>query len=847
MKKTKKRTLSMVMAVAMLCGSATIMPPNTFGDSLSMTVSAAVTTYNDGDYEYSILDNGTVEIVKYKGNGSVLSIKSNLGGKNVTKIGDSAFSECVSLKSVSIPNGITSIGQNAFNNCSDLESITIPSTVTEINGNPFRGTRWLSNKQNINPLVVVNSILIDGSTCSETVSIPSGVIDIADYAFKDSELTSVSIPDSVKRIGNFSFSSTDLNGSVDIPDSVISIGSSAFSGSSGIKSINLPAHLKKINDNTFDGCSSLINVSIPDEVEIIGECAFKNCGLTSINIPSCGTVVNSNAFKGCSGLESVFIGKNATVDDSAFSGCHIVYASIDTNNIIKLGSNVENLSFLENVTSISDHYFSDSKNLKEVYIGDNVKFIGESSFMNCDQLEKVSIGNQVSSIGSFAFANCPKLTEITLPKTFNISADDFYDIFANSKSIKKINVDSNNPNICSINGIVYTKDKKTLLYCPPQKSSVTIPDGVETIDRHAFCNSAVSSVSFANSVSTIEEEAFYSCENLNEITIPRRVNYIGYHAFGFYLKQGNTGYSDEKIPGFKVFCYRNTSGEKYAKDNSFDYKVVDGSTSLSIVTQPKNTTALKAGDTITFKIDATGNGLKYEWYIKDVGGDWKKTGAVTNQYDINLTTARNGRQVFCKVIDSSGKFVRSNIAVGNIAGTVIVVEQPKDVTVWNAGDTANFTVKGAGHGLKYEWYVKDPGGNWIKTGAVESTYSISISKARNGRQVFCKIIDFKGRSVRTNVVKANIAGTVVIMEQPKNVTVAKAGDTATFTIKSVGHGMKYEWYVKDPKGNWTKTGATTNKYSVSITKARNGRQVFCKVIDFKNRSVRSNIVSAKIK
>ena len=132
--------------------------------------------------------------------------------------------------------------------------------------------------------------------------------------------------------------------------------------------------------------------------------------------------------------------------------------------------------------------------------------------------------------------------------------------------------------------------------------------------------------------------------------------------------------------------------------------------------------------------------------------------------------------------------------------------------------------------------------------AISNKYSVSVTAARNGRQVFCKIIDFKGRSVRTNVVKANIAGTVVIMEQPKNVTVAKAGDTATFTVKAVGHGMKYEWYIKDPgKTSWTKTGATSNKYSVSITKARNGRQVFCKVIDFKNRSGRSNIVSAKIK
>ena len=59
--------------------------------------------------------------------------------------------------------------------------------------------------------------------------------------------------------------------------------------------------------------------------------------------------------------------------------------------------------------------------------------------------------------------------------------------------------------------------------------------------------------------------------------------------------------------------------------------------------------------------------------------------------------------------------------------------------------------------------------------------------------------------------------------------------------------MKYEWYIKDRNGSWTKTGSTTNKYSVSITKARNGRQVFCKVIDKSGKYAKSRIVTAKIK
>ena len=388
------------------------------------------------------------------------------------------------------------------------------------------------------------------------------------------------------------------------------------------------------------------------------------------------------------------------------------------------------------------------------------------------------------------------------------------------------------------------KEKTELICCPPGKEQATISSGVTSISSRAFFNcSSLTSITIPNSVTNIDVYACYGCTSLTSVTIPNSVSSIGERAFGYYDEDC---FINIRVNGFTIKGVKGSAAEKYATDNGFVFE--DGN-ALKITKQPKNSTALKAGDKISFTVEATGTGLKYEWYIKDVGGDWKKTGAVTNQYDINLTTARNGRQVFCKVIDSNGKSVRSNIAVGNIAGTVIVVEQPKDVTVSKAGDTAVFTVKGAGRTLKYEWYIKDPGGDWTKTGATSNTYSVSITKARNGRQVFCKIIDFKGRSVRTNVVKANIAGTVVIMEQPKNVTVAKAGDTATFTVKAVGHGMKYEWYIKDPgKTSWTKTGATSNKYSVSVTTARNGRQVFCKVIDSSTKYfAKSTTVTAKIK
>ena len=176
-----------------------------------------------------------------------------------------------------------------------------------------------------------------------------------------------------------------------------------------------------------------------------------------------------------------------------------------------------------------------------------------------------------------------------------------------------------------------------------------------------------------------------------------------------------------------------------------------------------------------------------------------------------------------------------------------ITKQPANVVVTSAGKTAEFSISANGTGLKYEWFVKDPGGNWTKTASKTNKYSISVSYERNGRQVFCKVTDINGNFIRTNIVTAKFKAPIAITKQPYDVIVSKAGNTATFSISASGSGLKYEWYIKDVGGNWKKTSATSNKYSVSITKPRNGRQVFCKIIDTKGNSIRSNIVKASIK
>ena len=219
----------------------------------------------------------------------------------VTRIGDQAFSGCVSLTSITIPEGVTSIGNSAFSGCWNLTSITIPDSVTNIGDFAFH---------------------LCGSLTS--VEIGGGATTIGDRAFNDcSSLTSVEIRDGATTIGERAFSGCSMLPSIAIPDSVTSIGNGAFSGCSNLTSITIPDSVKTIRDYTFAECSSLESITIPDGVISFGNEAFRNCtSLTSVTVPESVVQIRNGAFRNCSSLISVTIPDSVNnIGDSVFVGC----------------------------------------------------------------------------------------------------------------------------------------------------------------------------------------------------------------------------------------------------------------------------------------------------------------------------------------------------------------------------------------------------------------------------------------------------------------------------------------------------------------------------------------------
>lgn len=403
-----KKTMSVLLAAIMAFSAFSAL---TVTANAAEVESSNLVNAEFGDYEYQVLDDGTAGIIKYNGSAETLTIPSELNGYTVTSIGNSAFKECTSLTSVSIPSGVTSIKSWAFGCCRNLTNVNIPDSVTSIGDWAFGSCNlssltfgkelkvigqyaFISNK-NLTSVTFNNNLkIIDKyafSTCIslKKIIIPDGVKEIGLCAFnKCTELENVTIPDSVTSIGGTAFSNTAIYKSQ--PDSVVYVDGWAC-GYNGKAPENTSLSFKEgtrgIADSAFLSLP-IESVTITDSITNMGVGAFSGTGLKSAKIGNGVTSIKKETFNNCSSLTEVTIGNSVkTIGDSAFYGC----------------SNLESIAFPDSLTSIGDSAFFRCTGLKSVVFPDNLTEIGKNAFTSCSSLESVTIPANVTKIASTAF------------------------------------------------------------------------------------------------------------------------------------------------------------------------------------------------------------------------------------------------------------------------------------------------------------------------------------------------------------------------------------------------------------------------------------------------------------
>ena len=260
--------------------------------------------------------------------------------------------------------------------------------------------------------------------------------------------------------------------------------------------------------------------------------------------------------------------------------------------------------------------------------------------------------------------------------------------------------------------------------------------------------------------------------------------------------------------------------------------------SVSITTDLKTTYA-KMGAKATFKVTASGDGLKYAWYVKNAGASkFTKVTTTTASFAVTLNSTNKNRQVYCVVTDKYGNEVRSKTVYLREAASV---KTDLKTAYAKMGATAKFTVKASGDSLKYAWYVKNAGASkFTKVTTTTSTLSVKLSSTTKNRQVYCVVTDKYGNKAQSKTVYLREATSVTT--QPKT-TYAKKNATAKVTVKASGDGLKYAWYYKNAGASkFTKASATTATYSVKLSSTTKNRQVYCVVTDKYGNKVTSKTV-----
>ena len=303
------------------------------------------------------------------------------------------------------------------------------------------------------------------------------VIEIGQDAFAYSSLTSITIPNSVTKIGDRAFMYCFSLQAVTIPNSVTTIGDSAFAESRLI-SVMLGKSVKEIGLSVFQECRELecIDVDSENQNYTSYEGILYNKDKTTLiscpgakkyaTIPNSVTTIRDTAFGYCRVLEWVKIPDSViTIGNDAFRDCHDL-ASVTISN---------------SVTTIGDNAFNYCKSLKSVKIPDSVTTIGDSAFEACSRFTSIEIPNSVITIGDSAFESCESLQSVTIGNSVTtIGNDTFRDCYA--------------------------------------LKSVTIPNSVTTIGDSAFSEcEALESVTLGTSVTRIGNDAFQSCINLKSI------------------------------------------------------------------------------------------------------------------------------------------------------------------------------------------------------------------------------------------------------------------------------------------------------------------------------------------
>ena len=722
------------------------------------------------------------------------------------------------IRTVVIEEGITALPERAFAGYPALEEVYLPSTLEEAGNEAFYGCTALTTAQFAEGIRYIPSFV--GCTALTEVQIPAGAA-IGYQAFDNcTALQTVEIAEGITTIGSYAFRNCDSLTTVDLPDSLEELGGNAFAGCDNLTEMHLPEGVTYVTGGAFAGCTGLQTVTFSPETWWLGQYAFRDCtALEQIIIPASVTKIAEECFARCTALKEItFLGNPPEIQSYSYTEMD-VFEGVTANAHYPAG----NVSW---TTQIMKKYGGDL-----TWDAPVLKILTQPVSVTAEDGATASVAVEAEGDDpKYAWYRAePGEEEFVLDASFTGPE---YSVTM-SRELGGVRV------YCVITddrGDTVTTDTVSLNRIPAcvailkQPEDVTVAEGEEAV------------VSFEAEGVDLEYCWYYKAPSYDT----------------FYLTWDFTGNTYSKVmtaelSGWQVYCEVSDGAGNSVQTNVVTLYVEDAAprNEVQIVTEPVGVT-VASGEKATVTVEAEGDGLTYEWYYRDAddSGFRKTTTFTSNTYSVTMNAARSGRQVYCIVADQYGNTARTDTVTLSLAQYAEILTQPVSVTAAD-GEKATVSFEAAGDGLTYTWYYKNAGdSSFSKTTAfTTNSYSVTMSAARDGRQVYCVVTDRYGSQAQTDTVTLSMAkNEVQIVTQPKSVWVAE-GEKASVTVEAEGDGLTYKWYYKNPGASkYTYTSSFKgDTYSITMNEARDGRYVFCKVTDAYGNTVKSKTVSLNMK
>ena len=402
------------------------------------------------------------------------------------------------------------------------------ASIIRINGN-LQGDVEIPSSLGGYPVTEISFNAFSGQTQITSISIPESVEEIQNSAFEGCvALKSVSLPDNLKEINSSAFYRCTALESISLPDGIQRIGGSAFRGCAALKSISIPDGIETIREFTFAECTALESISIPDSVETIREEAFADCrALESISLPDSVKEIESTAF-----YNTKYYNKSSNWQNGVlYIGNYLITAKGELQGICELKPETKNIAmgafrysrFEEIIISngiekIPAQAFSSSTYLERITLSSSVVIIEESAFEGCTKLSSIIIPDSVKVIEEYAFKECWSLREVKLPNSLEAIADF---AFNGCRSLENVTI----PN--SVKSIGYAAFAGCI-----SLETIVIPDSVKKIGGYEFFGcEKLKEIKLPKNLEVISSGMFSRCINLKKIKLPEGLKAINKEAF----------------------------------------------------------------------------------------------------------------------------------------------------------------------------------------------------------------------------------------------------------------------------------------------------------------------------